>query len=174
MLLLDWASLLSGSVIPEAPMHNSCLSSGSNVCPLLLSEEQKKHLVAPMLSHPNPSNIQISNYPGSLASLSPLPSPTRTTQNKRVLFSLWNCCLRTPGPFPSVLSPTCSLWGRQEETWEGGQPHPGAKRLSRVGIQLWLEAHEEWSLLLVTFGANVIKNVLNFCFRLQFKRFEIC
>ena len=84
MLLLDWASLLSGSVIPEAPMNNSCLSSGSNVCPLLLSEEQKKHLVAPMLSHPNPSNIQISNYPGSLASLSPLrhpPGPLRTKES---------------------------------------------------------------------------------------------
>lgn len=47
MLHLDWASLLSGSVVPEAQMHNACLSSGSNVCPLLLSEEQKKHLRGP-------------------------------------------------------------------------------------------------------------------------------
>lgn len=131
MLLLDWASLLSGSVIPEAPMHNSCLSSGSNVCPLLLSEEQKKHLVAPMLSHPNPSNIQISNYPGSLASLSPLPSPTRTTQNKRVLFSLWNCCWELQAHFLLSSAPLGAS--------EGGKRRPEREASPTQGPNDWAE-----------------------------------
>ena len=63
MLYLDWASLLSGSVVPEARIHNACLSSESKVCPLLLSEEQKKHLVAPTLLLSHVSRVRLCATP---------------------------------------------------------------------------------------------------------------
>lgn len=171
MLHLDWASLLSGSVVPRSPdaqclsvFREQRLSTASN------SARSRRNIKSP----PLPSHLILltSRSPTILAHTSPLSAPsahTWTTQNKGPLPPL-ELLLENFRPISFCHSAPLEPLRRQERRERQTSPTQGPSwSWKPSGSQLWLEAHEEWSLLLVTFGANVIKNLLNFCFRFQFR-----
>lgn len=144
-----------------------CLSAPKEQYPLHPLQEQREHLVALRLSPSHPPNFPI---PAPWASLCPIHHPPPWPWRSKG--TSWKCPSRTPGPFPSTLSPSSA-------------PPNGKGRASRPPPQVpegWAqwESGCNWSpvrtgaMFVVTLGANVIKSLLNFCFRLRFKRFKIC
>lgn len=163
-LFLDWSSLLSSNVIPKPryatsvrPQGAISIASSSAFSP----QEQRKHLVVLTVSPLSPPV-----FPVHLSSLSGLPCPTLITcqdppEEQSGLFPYWGCCSRTPGTFPSALSPLAEPEWRWERPELQASLHPPRGWAAEWGENPALTAALWWAMFAVTSGANVIKDLLN-------------